>query len=200
MKVCASIAPPSKSPVTLWESLKKHTMKIDRLVLSLFIALINLAIFLISVYVENNILDRTLIFTVTCFCLFLSIFNKFTNKISILEVLKTFTMLLLYTFSNGIIFLIILGSIENEILSWTILLLFYALSSTLILNKFFKIRVTLKFLLDLGILTLVSFAIIYSLNSIQNHDYGFPLMCLLWSLTFSIILLRNSIKPSQNRL
>jgi len=175
-------------------------MKIDRLVLSVSIALINLAIFLIATYVENNILDRTLIFTVTCFCLFLSIFNKFTNKISIWEALKTFTILLLYNFSNGIVFFIILGSVENKILSWILLLLFYVLSSTLILYKFFKIKVTLKFLLDFGILTSVSFAIIYSLNSVQNHDYGFTLMCLLWSLTFSIILFRNSIKPSHNSL
>jgi len=175
-------------------------MKIDRLVLSVSIALINLALFLLSTYVENNILDRTFLFTITCFCLFLSLFNKFTNKISIWEALKTFTILLLYTFSNGIIFFIILGSVENELLSWLLLLLFYVFSSTLILYKFFKIKVTLKFLLDFGILTSGSCAIIYSLNSIQKHDYGFTLMCLLWSLTFSIILFKNSIKPSHNRL
>jgi len=175
-------------------------MKVERLVLSVSITLINLAIFLVSTYVENNILDRTLIFTVTCFCIYLSIFNKFTNKISIWETFKTFITLFLYAFSNGIIFFIILGNVENEIMSWILLLLFYVLSSTLILYKLFKINVTLKFLLDFGILTSCSFAIIYSLNSIQNHDYGFTLMCFLWSLTFSIILLRNSIKPSHNRL
>ena len=174
-------------------------MKIGRLVLSVSILLINLAIFLISAYVENEILGRTLIFTVACFCLFLSIFNKYINRISIWESFKTFITLHIYAFSNCIIYFIIIGNVTNEILTWILLLLFYVLSSTIILYNFFRIKIVPKFFLDIGILLSGFFAVIYSLTSIQTHYYGFTLMCFLWSLTFSIIIFRNSIKPSHNR-
>lgn len=151
------------------------------------IFLSNIVLFLITTFLENNVFHRSLVGTYIIYCSYLSVLNRYSDD----EYRNFFTSFIIL-FLVGILFCCILFVVisisPNHIFQGIILFLIYIYLSVLILGRLFRVELNIISIIKLVVSTIISWLIMSSISNIVRYDYGYSLICTLWSLSFTVII------------
>ncbi len=172
-------------------------MNENRLLINAVNIVISIIIFIFCSYMENNELNRTFFSTVIIYCCYISLFHYLINDKPIISLLSSFLILIFYALTIGFAFFFIIAQVQNKYAHTALVLLFYVSSSLYLLYKYFNVKINLRSILIFAVITGMALFAPSFLNSIHDHYYGFPLMCMLGSLIFTTLFIESN-RPSHN--
>ncbi|WP_417351171.1 hypothetical protein [Flavobacterium alkalisoli] len=156
----------------------------------LFGVILNLFWFYIFGELENTIFKRSLIFSYLSYSILPALLHQYMFGISILSFIRisisyfVFLMLIIASF-------LILLNTGSFVIVYAVLLLIFMLFITYFLVRFFKITLSLAYLIELVVLSLISLAVIHMPDYSWSHDFGLHLILSMVMFTFTYLAVKN---------
>ncbi len=150
--------------------------------------LLNIALLVITSFLENSIFHRSLIGTFTIYCSYLSVLKMYFSNYRYSFFFSSLIILFIVSIFLCVVFFLLIEILPNPIFQDVALFLIYICLSALVLSKHFKVDINIISIIKLVVLTIISWVIMNSISNITRFDYGYSIMCSLWSLSFTIII------------